>query len=400
MFIQVILLYLLTTTSADVHDTLTYHYDYDVVVYDATSGGVTAAVAAAQNGHHTALLCASFPACFVEGGQRVGGMSSGGLGQTDLGPTWPYIGGLAREFYQRNRAHYGNRSKSGSRGSHATTEENGIPCRLPSQKGCNNIAFNLEPHVARSVFEEMLKESHVDVFYGAQALSIHKNINNTKVIETLTIHGNVSFSAHIFIDASYEGDLMKVANVSSVVGREARSQYNESLAGFRTNATENQFSLSVDPFDTTTGQPLPLTALPPDLSLHREVEGMADNRVQAYNFRLCVTQVQSNSVPFPKPAKYDRTRFELFRRYAVKCAHLNSSHSKLCELDFPSCNTQRVPNLKYDMNNCGGISSDFIGGSLQYPDATYNDRKEIWLQHLQYQQVRVCCFYYYTTSFF
>ena len=98
MFIQVILLYLLTTSSADVHDTLTYHYDYDVVVYDATSGGVTAAVAAAQNGHHTALLCASFPACFVEGGQRVGGMSSGGLGQTDLGPTWPYIGGLAREF--------------------------------------------------------------------------------------------------------------------------------------------------------------------------------------------------------------------------------------------------------------------------------------------------------------
>lgn len=354
--------------------TIAVHHTYDVVVYDGSSGGVTAAVAAARNGHRTALLCGSYPACFLDGGQRVGGLSSGGLGQTDIGPTWPYIGGLAREFYHRNRVHYGNLS--------TTTTTTTTPCRLPTQPGCNEIAFNLEPHVARSIYEDMLNESHVDVYYGAQVQSVRmkqtNNTNNTTTIETVTVLNGTSFSARIFVDASYEGDLMNYAGVTSVVGREARSHYNESLAGFRINATENQFSLRVNPFDAN-GQPLPLTTLPPSDSTL--VEGMADKKVQSYNFRLCVTKVSSNMVPFPKPFNYQAATFELLRRYLVKCAASNS-----CELGIPSCNTQAVPSLKYDMNNCGGLSSDFIGGSSSYPDATFSERKVIWQKHLQYQQ--------------
>ena len=96
-----------TTTTSTTAPTTPPTSAYDAIIYDASSGGVTAAVSAARRGLHVALLCASWPGCFPEGGQRVGGMSSGGLGQTDIGPTASHIGGLALEFYQRNRAHYG-----------------------------------------------------------------------------------------------------------------------------------------------------------------------------------------------------------------------------------------------------------------------------------------------------
>jgi hypothetical protein len=351
---------------------------YDVVVYDASSGGVTAAVSSSRKGHRTAILCASYPSCFKVGGKRVGGMSSGGLGQTDIGPTYPFIGGIALEFYQRNRKHYNRLFIANT----TVINSGSSQCRLPSRK-CN-VTFNVEPHVARSIYENMLNESGVDIFYAASAIKVSKTRNQT--INTITTINNLTFSAKLFIDASYEGDLMALANVSYAIGRESQSEYNESLAGHRMQAKSHQFEMKVNPFDDN-GLPLPFTTLP-NLELK---QGDADNLVQSYNFRLCVTTNKTNTAPFVKPTNYDASKYLLLQRYLMACSSSdrisnNNMEGGVCQLGFPSCNTAELPNGKFDMNNCGPFSSDFIGGSKHYPDASFNQRKRIWQNHLQYQQ--------------
>ena len=319
---------------------------YDAAIYDATSGGVTAAVSAARNGLKTVLLCASWPACYPEGGQRIGGMSSGGLGQTDVGITGPYVGGIAREFYERNRARY----TVAQPGLEATSE----PCRLPAA-GCNHT-FNLEPHVARDIFTDLLREAGVEVLYSAQLASVRVAGGAAPTVQGITTADGREVQARVWVDASYEGDLLAAANVSYAVGREARAVHNESLAGMSPGAVGNQFSVAVDPFDAS-GAPLPFTSLPPQ----GRAIGSGDAYVQSYNFRLCVTQNQSNRAPFPKPDSYDAADWELLRRYVLACDGKASADG--CQLGFPSCNTAPVPSGKYDMNNCGGIASDLIGGS-------------------------------------
>ena len=362
---------------------------FDVVVYDATSGGVTAAVSAARHGMRTALLCASWPACFAEGGRRVGGMSSGGLGQTDFGSHPEIIGGLALEFYMRNRRSYGE----------LPTEHEGAPsaetCRLPSA-GCN-VTFNLEPGRAASIFQDMLREAGVAVFYGAQVAVVRKSGAAIVSIDA-TVDGNVgatsTFNATVWIDASYEGDLFARAGVTYTIGREGRAAYQESLAGMRAGARSNQFDLAVDPFGLG-GEPLPLTMRP----VPGSVVGEGDQLVQAYNFRLCVTKNASNRVPWPRPANYSSANYELLIRYINACTAARTTGaagdsagtggnftSGGCQLGYPSCNTAAVPGSKFDSNNCGGISSDLIGGSWGYPEADYGVRRAIWFAHLQYQQ--------------
>jgi len=209
---------------------------YDVVVYDASSGGVIAAVAAARHGAKTALVCASWPSCFPEGGRIVGGLSAGGLGQTDIGGHTEIIGGFAREFYERNRAHYSRLGgdASAARGS----------CRLPTA-ACN-ATFNLEPHVAQGIFEAMLAEAGVKVSFGAQVERVAKE---GLAVRSITLTDGSVFAAKVFIDASYEGDLFSRAGASYIVGRESNSTFGESLAGRAVGPTSNQFDLAVDPFD-------------------------------------------------------------------------------------------------------------------------------------------------------
>eukprot|EP00035_Acanthoeca_spectabilis_P002862 m.89939 g.89939 ORF g.89939 m.89939 type:complete len:642 (-) comp11790_c0_seq3:93-2018(-) len=357
--------------------------DYDLVVYDATSGGVMAAVAAGRAGLKTALLCASWPACFPEGGQRVGGMSSGGLGQTDYGTHPEIIGGLALEFYTRNRQSYPptppQTDASAAVGSAADQHGDGATagrdyaCRLPTQPGCN-ATFNLEPSRALAIFETMLKEAGVEVFYSAQVTGVTKD--GAQITGITVSNGSapgIPFSAGVFVDSSYEGDLFARAGVNFTIGRESHTAYNESLAGLSAGSVSNQFRVAVNPFDEN-GSPLPLTRLPD----HLEHVGDGDKKVPSYNFRLCVTQNQSNMVPFAKPAAFSPDTFELLRRYLKAC----TNHS--CQLGFPSCNTQPVPGNKADMNNCGPVSSDFIGESWTYPNASYAERADIWRQHMDY----------------
>ena len=342
---------------------------FDVVVYDATAGGITAAVSASRKGLKTAIVCASWPSCFTEGGKRVGGMSSNGLGKTDIGDTDPYISGIAREFYTRNRNVYNQKSNLGN-----LSPE----CRLPS-KLCN-VTWNLEPHVAAEILQGMLEEAKVELLFGFQVSSIQWT--KDKYLESIILVNmdkpqEMQIRAKIFIDASYEGDLMATGKISYTSGRESKEVFNESLAGMSPGSKYNQFNVAVDPFNASNGLPLHFSRLPDP----RKV-GSGDDLIQSYNFRLCLSTEVHNKVPFPKPKEYNPLDWELLRRYIVAC--LQAKH---CQLGFPSCNIASIPGKqKYDMNNCGGFSTDCIGCSQMYPEASYEMRKKIWRKHLNYQQ--------------
>ena len=370
----------------------------DLVVYDATSGGVIAAVAAARRGVSVLLLCASWPACFEHGGRQVGGMSSSGLGMTDSclpidrGRVSNEIGGLAYEFYARNRRKYadaaapdaldpvasGTVAKLWMAGDEHTHNGRRLlgdisarmgGCQLPAAH-CN-VTWNLEPHVARQVFEDMITESGVRVVYEAQVDRVHRV---GRRIHSLTLTSGVHVVGKAFVEASYEGDFLAAARVSTAVGRESMAKYGESLAGVRPGSTAHQFRGRVDAMASDgSGRTLPLVEEVND-GLHL---GAADRRVPSYNFRLCVTTNPNASIPFGalKPAGYDPGRWELLRRTAAQLKY-----------DRPSCNTRAIPNGKYDMNNCGPVSTDFIGASGAYPNATYAERRAIWHEHREYVQ--------------
>lgn len=357
----------------------TFALNYDVVVYDATSGGVMAAVSASRKGMKTLLLCASWPSCFDEGGKRVGGMSSGGLGQTDIGNTWPFIGGLAWEFYHRNWDYY---NASRRLVWNSTDSES---CRLPSANCA--VTYNIEPHVGARIFEDMLREAGVTVRYNSQVVKVSKSMhpgNTTPRIRSISMSDGALIEGTVFLDASYEGDLMAAAGIQYIVGREAADRFNESLAGMSAGSQKNQFNVAVDPFEEATGLPLPFARLPG----HKRKVGSGDDQVQSYNFRLCLTKNRSNQVPFTMPKGYESSKWELLRRYIVACSVGSSGEGakSSCVMGFPSCNMGKIPNNKVDMNNCGGFSTDYIGGSMEYPEAAYEDRKGIWYDHLWYTQ--------------
>jgi hypothetical protein len=323
--------------------------DFDVIVYGATSGGVTAAVAAANHGMKTALL---------DPKQRVGGMSSGGLGRTDVGGDPAHvIGGLAREFYLANGKHYKK----------------------------YDVEYNLEPHVALQLFHGMINRSFtspgsIQLFQNTAVASVQKD---GPVIKSLTTINDKVFTAKAFVDTSYEGDLMVRSGVSSTYGRESATKYNESLAGFYA-AKSHQFKVKINPFNDR-GEPLDMVRL---LDVG-EATGLGDKKVQAYNFRMCVTQNTTNQVAFPKPVKYNSSYWELARRY-FNHPQITPSVAAPCGNVAGYCGGT-IPNSKYDLNNGGPISTDFISGSWGYPivDLTnashhYEEREKIFQAHKEY----------------
>eukprot|EP00055_Hartaetosiga_balthica_P016484 m.104578 g.104578 ORF g.104578 m.104578 type:complete len:633 (+) comp9112_c0_seq2:65-1963(+) len=303
-------------------------HEFDVVVYESTPGGIMAAVAAGRQGRSVVLLSST---------AHIGGMSSGGLGKSDIGDPI-VIGGLAHEFFTRNGQYYGQ----------------GAP------------EYNLEPHVARDIFNAMLETGNVTVLINKAVQSAQ--VEDGKIASLTTIEGDV-FKSKIFVDASYEGDLIALAHVPYTVGRESSLKYNESLAGFQGVAKGHEFTVDVNPFFSN-GSILPLLTPQPN-----EKVGDGDSHVQAYNFRLCLTQNTSNMVPFTKPDNYNAQYWELARRLFATIAPV-----------VPSGNLGPLPNGKYDMNNAGPISSDFIGGADFYPDGSNSERKEIWQAHKDYMQ--------------
>ncbi|MBN1852375.1 MAG: FAD-dependent oxidoreductase [Pirellulales bacterium] len=303
----------------------------DVVVYTATAGGATASIAAAKQGSAVIL---------IEPGKHVGGMLSGGLGQSDVRGQRDLIGGLARDVYQRMAAHYGRSD--------------------PSK------AFNFEPHVAEETLKTMLREAGVVVVYGEQLESVAKQKN--RIISLKTRSGN-TYTAKVFIDAGYEGDLMAAAGVDYTIGREGREKYKEWLAGrMELLPGQHQFLFPVSPWKN--GRFLPLVT-PQDQLV---ATGEGDGKFQAYCFRLCLTNRPENQIPIERPDRYDPGDYEMLRRYF----HVGGDQVRY-PLHMP-----KVPNDKCDLNSTGPISTNLLGAAWEYPEANYLRRQEIWQTHLRW----------------
>ena len=309
---------------------------FDLIVYGGTPGGVLAAVSAAREGLRVAVL---------EPSKHVGGMASGGLSFTDRGKK-EVIGGHALEFYLRVGCHYGK-----------------------------PIEWYPEPHVAEAVLLDMAREAGVQIFYAHRLKEIGGVIITDHHLTSIKMENGASFQAKLFVDASYEGDLMKRAGVSYTWGREGKGQYGESLAGVRPKETNFQFDVPVSAYDEK-GNLLPEIQKGP-----RGDIGFGDRKVQAYNFRMILSRDPKNRRPFSKPADYNARRFDLLARYfEAFMAHYGRS-PRLDEVFIPF---DLLPNNKADFNGRGPFSTDYIGRSWDYPEASYQRRAQIWQEHVNY----------------
>jgi hypothetical protein len=307
----------------------------DICVYGGTAGGVIAAVQAARLGK-TAVL--------AEFGNHLGGLTSGGLGATDIGNK-AAIGGLAREFYRRLGRHYGKDEQ-----------------------------WLFEPSVAENTLFALVNEARVPVYLQQRLSTVTKDGAR---IREITMENGKTFRAKMFIDASYEGDLMARAKVSYTIGREANAAYNETLNGIRAETPKHQFTVAVDPYrmpgDPSSGL-LPFIQ-PGDGG----VPGEGDRRVQVYNYRLCFTTNAAQRLPLPKPDNYDPAQYELLARY-LEALVAAGQPPKLSQFWHPIW----LPNGKTDINNNGGFSTDFIGMNYDYPEAGYERRAQIAKAHEAY----------------
>ncbi|HSL87225.1 MAG TPA: FAD-dependent oxidoreductase [Bacteroidales bacterium] len=336
-------------------------YKADVIVYGGTSAAVTTAVQAVRMGR-TVLL--------VSPDLHLGGMSSSGLGFTDTGNK-EVIGGLAREFYQLIYNHYQKpeswrwqkQSEYGNRGQ-----------GNPAIDGEKRTQWIFEPHVAEEAYETMIRENNITVLRD-EWLDRDGGITmkNGRIISFKTLSGKL-FKGKIFVDATYEGDLMASAGVSYHVGREANSVYGETWNGVQKGVYHHGhwFKDNVDPY-WVPGDPS--SGLLPRISSEDPGEnGTGDKKVQAYCYRLCLTQHPENKVPITKPEGYDSTQYELLVRVAE--TRWNEFFAKY----------DPIPNLKTDVNNHGPFSYDNIGMNWDYPEASYERRKEIIAEHQLYQK--------------
>lgn len=306
---------------------------FDVVVYGGTSGGTVAAIAAAGQGRSVAL---------VEPGRHVGGMISGGLGRTDMDRQQEVIGGLAREFFERVGKHYGQ-----------------------------PIAWLFEPHVAEQTLNDWLKQAGVRVFFERRLKGIEKR--GTRIVRIETEDG-ASFDGTVYIDATYEGDLMKAAGAPYAIGREDRTKYWESLAGRQDILPgAHQFRVAVSPYGAD-GKLLPFITRQEDVL----DTGKGDGHVQSYCYRICLTDDPANRIAIEPPAGYSAARYGLAANY------LKALGDSARISDF--LGISRLPNRKSDVNSTGAVSTNAPSLSWAYPDAGFAERQRIAAEHLAWAQ--------------
>jgi hypothetical protein len=313
---------------------------YDLVVYGGTAGGVMTAVSGAREGLKVVLL---------EPGTHLGGMATGGLSRTDFGKK-EVLGGSAMEFYWR----VGQKYEVG--------------------RFAQDVAWFYEPKVGEQVLEEMLKEA------GVVVLKKHRLREKTGVkkvqqsVVSITTENGAEFPGFVFADCSYEGDLMAQAGIEYTFGREPSAQYGESLAGVRDRTPYHQFMVRVSPYDDK-GKLLPEVDPGP-----RAAPGSGDKKIQAYNFRMILTEDPANRIAIPKPPNYDPNRYELAARLFEALTKKNGRPPVLHEVTLIA----KIPNKKADFNNNGAFSTDFIGRNWEYPDGNYATRARIWQEHVDY----------------
>ena len=336
----------------------------DILIYGCTSGAVTAAVQARRMGKSVMMVCPE---------KHLGGLSAGGLGFTDTGNK-AVIGGLSREFYHRIWQHYQKpeawvwqkREEYGNRGQGTAAID-----------GAMRTMWIFEPHVAENVFESWIKEAKVPVIRDAW-LDREKGVRKQggRITSITTLDGR-TFAAKVFIDATYEGDLMAAAGVDYHVGRESMQTYGEQWAGVQTGVLHHRhhFGVLKTPISPYVVPGDPKSGVLPRISTQPPGNyGDGDKKVQAYCFRMCLTKVEANRVPFPKPAGYDPKQYELLLR--IFAAGWRETFDKF----------DPIPNAKTDTNNHGPFSTDNIGMNWDYPEASYERRREIIQEHITYQQ--------------
>jgi lysophospholipase L1-like esterase len=335
----------------------------DICIYGGTSGGVIAAVQAARMGKSVILVSPT---------KHVGGMTTSGLGWTDLGSE-SILGGLSREFYHRLYVHYQktNAWNWQSSGSFANVGQNG-----PAFNHTTKLASVFEPRVAEAVYKQMLAEWSVPVVYGLLDLTNGVTKQGQR-ITAIHMEDGSEYRAKMFIDASYEGDLLAKAGVSYTIGREANSTYGELRNGIQSvNAVKNQLPNGIDPY-VMPGNPA--SGLLPGVNLFvGGADGTGDNKLQAYCYRMVLTDVAANRVPVAQPAGYNAADYELlFRAIAA------GQSSAFFKFD-------RMPNRKTDSNNASGMSTDFIGGNYgpdwNWAEASHARRAQSAREHEKWQR--------------
>jgi len=336
-------------------------YQADLIIYGGNSAAITAAVAAKKLGKSVIVVSPDI---------HLGGLSSSGLGFTDTGNK-EVIGGLSRDFYHRVYLHY----QQDTSWKWQKKEEYGNKGQgTPAIDGKDRTMWIFEPHVAEKIMEDYIKENNIEI-YRNEWLNRKNGVKmkDGKITSIATLSGK-QFSGKMFIDATYEGDLMASAKVSYHVGREANSVYGENWNGVQTEVFQHghHFKTAIDPYKTPGDKNSGLLA-----GISEEdpgVKGEGDNKLQAYCFRMCLTNKEENRITFPKPDNYNPANYELLARV------FQSGWRELFD------KFDNIPNRKTDTNNHGPFSTDYIGMNYDYPKASYQKRKEIIKQHEDYQK--------------
>ncbi|QHV97203.1 FAD-dependent oxidoreductase [Spirosoma endbachense] len=310
----------------------------DICIYGGSSAGVIAAYTAKKMGKSVIL---------VEPGRHLGGLTTGGLGYTDIGNKYA-ISGIARDYYRQIGKHYGKFEQ-----------------------------WIFEPHVAEDLFNQYVKRADVNVLYAYRLASV-KKLNGS--IQSITVEPSTGsapsrvINAKVFLDCTYEGDLMAQAGVNYTVGREDNKAYGETYNGFQL-LDKHQFADGVDPYKVP-GKPE--SGLLWGISTAQIVPtGTGNKQVQAYNFRICLTGDPANMIPITQPEGYDPTRYELLLRAIEKNPKL--AFNTILKPD-------RMPNQKTDINNNGPFSTDMIGVNYDFPEASYERRAAIQREHELYNK--------------
>ncbi|MBL7112663.1 MAG: FAD-dependent oxidoreductase [Bacteroidales bacterium] len=334
----------------------------DVIIYGGTSAAITAAVQVIKMGKSVIIVCPDI---------HLGGLSSSGLGYTDTGNKG-VIGGLSREFYQRIYQYY---QKPETWKWQKKEEYGNTGQGTPAIDGDLKTMWIFEPNIAEKIFEDFVSEYNIEV-HRDEWLNREKGVvmKNGKIISITTLCGK-TYKGKVFVDATYEGDLMAAAGVNYFVGREANSVYGEEWDGVQVGVLHHghhfgdmQISPYVVPDDPSSG------VLARISTEHPGEKDAGDNKLQAYCFRTCLTKVEENRIPFARPEVYDSTQYELLLR--VYDAGWRQTFNKF----------DPIPNAKTDVNNHGPFSFDNIGMNYDYPEATYERRKEILKEHETYQK--------------
>ncbi|HSH94776.1 MAG TPA: FAD-dependent oxidoreductase, partial [Roseimicrobium sp.] len=324
----------------------------DLCIYGGTSAGVIAAVQAAKQGRTVVL---------VEPGLHLGGMSVEGLGGTDIDnhkefQNSPAVGGLALEFYRRISQRYGYAEKFDAM------------IRSRSKQGG---LWHFEPHVAEAVFDEWVKEAGVKVLRGHRLKEKGGVKKKGTRIVSLKFENGAEVRAKIFIDATYEGDLLAFAGVSFSVGREGNAKYGETKNGIRTDTKHGQLDKRVDaykvPGDPKSGVLFGVQDVPTGR------QGEPDESIQGYCFRLCLTKNSTNRIAIEKPVGYDPSQYELQRRYIVAGGMISAPGAA-------------VPNGKTDPGSWHSLAGNFTGWNHTYPIASYAERERMLRESRNYIQ--------------